>query len=106
MGASGRTEAAIGNVCIHICVIGTVEEIEELEAHLEIHAFSDVNVLVHVGIGLKEVRLSELHRSARPCCRAIAGSWWRRGNRDCCRPRYSRRYTAENRPPDWQAKDK
>lgn len=47
-------------VAINVDQIGSVKDVEHLEAELEIHPFRDLGVLIEVDIGFKEVRLAEL----------------------------------------------
>src|SRR5579862_4801785 len=59
--SSCGTKASIREIGVNICVVGTVEEVKELETHLEVESFGHMNVFVDVGIGLKEVWPAELH---------------------------------------------
>src|SRR5215472_6701538 len=58
--AGCRTEAPVRKVGVHVCIVGTVEQVEELEAYLEDDAFRDVSVFVDIDVCLKEVWTAEL----------------------------------------------
>src|SRR3954453_16574892 len=61
MRCRGGAKRAIREVDVHICIVGPVEEVEELEPELEVHALRDVRIFVEIDVRLKEVRSAELH---------------------------------------------
>src|SRR5215472_1415952 len=60
MRAGCGTEASVRKVGVHVGIVGTVKQVEELEAYLEDYAFRDVSVFVDIGVCLKEVWTAEL----------------------------------------------